>query len=66
MPYATDAKRCSFVLRPVCSEDVMTARFAQLPQDVLMPIVAKIAALPYVDAIFYDVTNKPPATFGWE
>ncbi|MDE7227117.1 MAG: glutamine-hydrolyzing GMP synthase [Treponemataceae bacterium] len=66
LPYATDAKRCSFVLRPVCSEDVMTARFAQLPQDVLMPIVAKIAALPYVDAIFYDVTNKPPATFGWE
>lgn len=66
LPYATDAKRCSIVLRPVCSEDVMTARFAQLPQDVLMPIVAKIAALPYVDAIFYDVTNKPPATFGWE
>lgn len=66
LPYATDAKRCGFVLRPVCSEDVMTARFAQLPQDVLMPIVAKIAALPYVDAIFYDVTNKPPATFGWE
>ena len=66
LPYATDAERCSFVLRPVCSEDVMTARFAQLPQDVLMPIVAKIAALPYVDAIFYDVTNKPPATFGWE
>ena len=66
LPYATAAERCSFVLRPVCSEDVMTARFAQLPQDVLMPIVAKIAALPYVDAIFYDVTNKPPATFGWE
>lgn len=66
LPYATDAQRCSFVLRPVCSEDVMTARFAQLPQDVLVPIVAKIAALPYVDAIFYDVTNKPPATFGWE
>ncbi|MDE5615109.1 MAG: glutamine-hydrolyzing GMP synthase [Treponemataceae bacterium] len=66
LPFATAAERCSFVLRPVCSEDVMTARFAQLPQDVLMPIVAKIAALPYVDAIFYDVTNKPPATFGWE
>ena len=66
LPFATAAERCSFVLRPVCSEDVMTARFAQLPQGVLMPIVAKIAALPYVDAIFYDVTNKPPATFGWE
>ena len=44
----------------------MTARFAPLPQNLLKDIVAKIAALPYVDAIFYDVTNKPPATFGWE
>lgn len=66
LPCASSADRCSFVLRPVCSEDVMTARFAPLPQDLLRDIVAKIAALPYVDAIFYDVTNKPPATFGWE
>ena len=66
LPYASGAERCSFVLRPVCSEDVMTARFAPLPQDLLKSIVAQIAKLPYVDAIFYDVTNKPPATFGWE
>ena len=66
LPYATDAQRCSLVLRPVCSEDVMTARFAPLPQDLLAEIAARIAALPYVDAIFYDITNKPPATFGWE
>jgi len=44
----------------------MTARFAQLPQDLLKQIVADIAALPYVDAVFFDLTNKPPATFGWE
>ena len=66
LPYASSADRCSFVLRPVCSEDVMTARFAQLPQDLLKGVVEEIAHLPYVDAIFYDVTNKPPATFGWE
>ena len=66
LPYASSADRCSFVLRPVCSEDVMTARFAPLPQDLLKSIVEEIAGLPYVDAIFYDVTNKPPATFGWE
>ncbi|MBQ1593169.1 MAG: GMP synthase (glutamine-hydrolyzing), partial [Treponema sp.] len=58
--------RCSFVLRPLCSEDVMTARFAQLPQEDLMQIVRDIAALPYTDAIFFDLSNKPPATFGWE
>mgnify|MGYP002626586180 CR=1 FL=1 len=66
LPYASSADRCSFVLRPLCSEDVMTARFAQLPQDELMQIVKEIAALPYTDAIFFDLSNKPPATFGWE
>lgn len=66
LPYASSPDRCSFVLRPLCSEDVMTARFAQLPQDMLMEIVRKIAALPYVDAVFFDLTNKPPATIGWE
>ena len=66
LPYASSSTHCSIVLRPVCSEDVMTARFAQLPQEDLKAIVAKIAALPYIDAIFYDLTNKPPATFGWE
>jgi GMP synthase (glutamine-hydrolysing) len=66
LPYASSADRVSFVLRPVCSEDVMTARFAQLPPDVLDPIVREIAALPFTDAVYYDATNKPPATFGWE
>ncbi|MCQ2596346.1 MAG: glutamine-hydrolyzing GMP synthase [Treponema sp.] len=66
LPYATSANRTSFVLRPVCSEDVMTARFAQLPLDLLDKIVREIAALPFVDALYFDATNKPPATFGWE
>lgn len=66
LPYASSPERASFVLRPVCSEDVMTARFAHLPPDVLESIVRKIAALPFVDAVYYDATNKPPATFGWE
>ncbi|MCQ2584262.1 MAG: glutamine-hydrolyzing GMP synthase [Treponema sp.] len=66
LPYATSADRTSFVLRPVCSEDVMTARFAQLPLDLLDKIVREIAALPFVDALYFDATNKPPATFGWE
>lgn len=66
LPYASSKERCSFVLRPLCSEDVMTARFAQLPQNHLMDIVQEISKLPYVDAIFFDLTNKPPATFGWE
>ena len=66
LPYAASEERCSLVLRPVFSEDVMTARFAKLPADVLFRIVEKIAALGFADAIYYDITNKPPATFGWE
>ena len=66
LPYASSADHCSIVLRPLCSEDVMTARFAWLPQDLLTAIVSDIAAIPAIDAIFYDLSNKPPATFGWE
>ena len=66
LPYASSSENASFVLRPVCSEDVMTARFAWFPMDVLHEIVQQIAALPFVDALFFDATNKPPATFGWE
>ncbi|MDY4767529.1 MAG: glutamine-hydrolyzing GMP synthase, partial [Treponema sp.] len=66
LPYATSADKATFVLRPVVSEDVMTARFAMLPKDVLGAIIEKIAGLEFVDALYFDATNKPPATFGWE
>lgn len=66
LPFASSKERASFVLRPVCSEDVMTARFAKLPDELLNKIIKKIIELPFVDALYYDATNKPPATFGWE
>lgn len=66
LPYASSKEKASFVLRPLCSEDVMTARFAQLPLELLNDIIKKVAALPFVDSLYFDATNKPPATFGWE
>ena len=66
LPYASCADHATFVLRPVISEDVMTARFAMLPKELMNTIVHKIAELPFVDALYFDATNKPPATFGWE
>lgn len=66
LPFASRPDGCSIVLRPVVSEDVMTARFAHLDTAILGTIVHRISALPFVDAIYYDITNKPPATFGWE
>jgi GMP synthase (glutamine-hydrolysing) len=66
LPYASAPDHSTFVLRPVVSEDVMTARFAMLDKELLQTIVHKIAELPFVDALYFDATNKPPATFGWE
>lgn len=66
LPYASAEDKATFVLRPVISEDVMTARFAMLPEEILYTIVHKIAELDFVDALYFDATNKPPATFGWE
>ncbi len=66
IPYSTAPNTCSIVLRPVVSEDVMTARFAHLESTVLEKIVERIKKLGFVDALYYDITNKPPATFGWE
>lgn len=56
----------SIVLRPVNSTDGMTASFARLPKDVLRRIADDIIELPGIDAVFLDVTSKPPATIEWE
>ncbi len=66
LPFSTSENTCSIVLRPVVSEDVMTARFAHLDNKVLEKIATRIKKLGFVDALYYDITNKPPATFGWE
>ena len=66
LPYASSKDHASFVLRPVCSEDVMTARFAWIDSEVMDSILKQIASLDFVDAVYFDATNKPPATFGWE
>lgn len=66
LPYASSNDHASFVLRPVCSEDVMTARFAWWPKELMQTILEQIAKLDFVDALYFDATNKPPATFGWE
>ncbi|MGA0159036.1 MAG: glutamine-hydrolyzing GMP synthase [bacterium] len=66
LPISKDGKGDSIVLRPVCSEDVMTAQFARLDWDLLNSLKQSLSNLPGIDAVFYDITHKPPATFGWE
>jgi GMP synthase (glutamine-hydrolysing) len=56
----------SIILRPVNSTDGMTASFARLPRDLLQRIADDITQLDGIDAVFLDVTSKPPATIEWE
>lgn len=60
------AKTESIVLRPVCSEEAMTANFYKMDFDKLEKLVKKLSALKGISGIFYDVTNKPPGTIEWE
>ncbi len=55
------------VLRPVTSEDAMTADWARLPYDVVERISTRITnEVREVNRVAIDVTSKPPATIEWE
>ena len=55
------------VLRPVSSEDAMTADWTRLPYDVLATISTRITnEVPEVNRVVLDVTSKPPGTLEWE
>lgn len=55
------------VLRPVSSEDAMTADWTRLPYDVLSKISNRITnEVRDVNRVVLDVTSKPPGTIEWE
>jgi GMP synthase (glutamine-hydrolysing) len=55
------------VLRPVTSEDAMTADWARLPHEVLERISTRITnEVPEVNRVTVDITSKPPGTIEWE
>ena len=55
------------VLRPVTSEDAMTADWARLSSDLLARISNRITnEVDGVNRVVLDVTSKPPGTIEWE
>jgi GMP synthase (glutamine-hydrolysing) len=55
------------VLRPVSSEDAMTADWSRLPYDVLGRVSTRITnEVSEVNRVVLDVTSKPPGTIEWE
>ena len=55
------------VLRPVSSEDAMTADWSRLPYDVLARISTRITnEVREVNRVTLDITSKPPGTIEWE
>ncbi|WP_461024436.1 glutamine-hydrolyzing GMP synthase [Thalassiella azotivora] len=55
------------VLRPVSSDDAMTADWSRLPYDLLARVSTRITnEVDGVNRVVLDVTSKPPGTIEWE
>lgn len=66
LPFGLKEGGQSIVLRPIQSQEAMTANAVILPEAVLRTMVERLTALEGIDLVFLDLTNKPPATIEWE
>ena len=66
LPLTSDGIAETVVLRPVETPDFMTARFSALPYDFVRKLAGEILSEDGIEAVFYDVTHKPPGTVEWE
>ena len=66
LPLVNKQERPCAVLRPILSQEAMTARFARLKDETIAYILDESKQIDGLGDVFYDVTHKPPATIEWE
>jgi len=66
LPVVNEKDQECVVLRPVISQEAMTAQFAPLKDSTLDIIVKKARSINGLGDIFIDITHKPPGTIEWE
>ncbi|HVW66217.1 MAG TPA: glutamine-hydrolyzing GMP synthase [Candidatus Peribacteraceae bacterium] len=66
LPFGTKEGGQSIVLRPIESQEAMTANAVVLPEEVVKRMTDRICALNGIDCVFVDLSNKPPGTIEWE
>lgn len=66
IPVGTTKNGRSIILRPVESQEAMTANAYHLTEKFLVRVTKEILELDGIDMVFYDCTNKPPGTIEWE
>jgi len=66
IPAGTAQRPESVVLRPINSVDGMTADVVLMETKILDRLTSELLALERIEAVFYDLTHKPPGTIEWE
>ncbi|QQS58964.1 glutamine-hydrolyzing GMP synthase [Candidatus Peregrinibacteria bacterium] len=56
----------SIILRPIQSENAMTATAVLFSKEVLQKMANCLLEIPEISAVFLDLTSKPPGTIEWE
>ena len=59
------AGRAIYCIAADCFDGRDDRECIRVAPEVIQTITKKIMQLPGIDAVFYDLTNKPPATIEW-
>ncbi len=66
LPIGVTPETESIILRPIQSENAMTATAVIFPPDVLKEMAESLMEIDSISCVFLDLTSKPPGTIEWE